>query len=124
MDVTTSVFSFIFFFCFVRLFSCTFLLCSLFSHRSVAKTRNNTRVSKTILVHLLQIFYYNFNRLFLKFRDLKRKNSQHKSCRSSFYISFRYMDPLFWINKVEIVTLKYRLVRNFRITNRFISKNR
>jgi hypothetical protein len=102
----------------VRLFSCTFLLCYLFP-QMCRKTRNNTKVSKTNLVCLPQIFYSNFKRPFDKFRDLKLQNSQDKSCGSPFSISFRYMDRLFW--KWEILTPKYRLVQNFRITNRFTS---
>jgi hypothetical protein len=104
------------FYLFCVAFLCTCLLYSLFL-QSTAKTRYNSRESKKILVCLLHIFCSNFNRLFDKYSDLKCKNSQHKSCRSFFALSFRNMDRLFWIKEVGDKDHENSLVRNFRIPN-------
>jgi hypothetical protein len=98
-----------FFLCFVRLF-CALAFYILFFHKSATKTRYNSRVSKTILVCLLQIFRSNYNRLFDKYSDLKRKNSQHESCRFLFLFYFRYVHHLFWITEVGDNDLENRLV--------------
>jgi light-regulated signal transduction histidine kinase (bacteriophytochrome) len=111
MDATDSFFVFIFFILFCEDLFLHFPLMFSFFHKSATKTRNNTRISKTIRVCLVQIFCSNLNRLFDKFRDLKRKNIQHKTSRYNFYLSFRYMERLIWIKEFgAILTSKYRLV--------------
>jgi hypothetical protein len=109
------------FYLFCAAFLCTCLLCSLFFSQKCRKNKIQLKSIKKILVCLLQIFCSNFNKLFDKYSDLKRKNSQYESCRCLFPLSFRYMDCLFWIKEVGDNGLESRLVRNFRIPNRFNS---
>jgi hypothetical protein len=92
-------FSLFFLLCFVRMFFTLAFLYSLF-FTSDTKTRYNTRVSNKSRLPLTY-FFPNFNRVFDKHRDLKRKKSQHETCRSLFYIYFRCMDYLFWIKEVR-----------------------
>jgi hypothetical protein len=115
-----SFFRFFFFLFFVRLFLCTCLLYSLFSQKC-RKNKIQLKSIKKILVCLLHIFCSNFNRLFVNYSDLNHKNSQHESCRSHFSLSFRYMDGLIRITEVGDNDPENRLVRNFRIPNRFSS---
>jgi hypothetical protein len=111
---------FFFFLCFVRVF-CAIAFYTLFFNKSAAKTRYNLRVSKNIIASLLQIFCSIFNRLFDKYSDLKRQNSQHESCRYRFSLYF-HVDCLFWITEVGDNDHENRLVRNFKISNRFTFK--
>jgi hypothetical protein len=111
---------FFFFSLFCAAFLCTCLLCSLFSQKC-HKNKIQLKSIKKILDYLLQIFCSNFNKLFDKYSDLKHKNSQYESCRSLFPLSFRYMDFPFWIKEVGDNGPENRLVRNFRIPNRFNS---
>jgi hypothetical protein len=109
-----------FFSLFCAAFLCTCLLYSLFFIK-VPKTRYNSRVSKKISYVCYRFFCSNFNRLFDKYSNLKRKNSKHESYRSRFSASFLFMDCLFWITEVGDNDPENRLVRNFRIANRFTS---
>jgi hypothetical protein len=104
------------FYLFCVAFLCTCLLYSLFFTK-YRKNKIQLKRIKKILVCLLHIFCSNFNRLFDKYSDLKCKNSQHKSCRSFFALSFRNMDRLFWIKEVGDKDHENSLVRNFRIPN-------
>jgi hypothetical protein len=81
----------------MRFFALAFIF---YFFTKVSQKQYRTQEYKKILACLLQIFCSNFNRLFEKYNDLKRKNSQYKSCRSCFYLSCRYMDCLLWITKV------------------------
>jgi hypothetical protein len=102
----------------VRLFFALVFLYSLFSQK-VPQKQDRTQEYQKIIVCLLQIFCSNINKLFDKYNDVKHKTSQHESCRSSFSLSFRYMNRLFWIRDNDPENI---LVQNFRISNIFTSK--
>jgi hypothetical protein len=91
----------------------------LFFHKKCHKNKIELKSIKKIIVCLLQIFCSNINKLFDKYNDVKHKTSQHESCRSSFSLSFRYMNRLFWIRDNDPENI---LVQNFRISNIFTSK--
>jgi hypothetical protein len=118
---------------FLWFFSSVFVLCAffctclfIFSYFSQECRKSKIQLksikkNSCLVVCLLQIFCSNFNKLFDNYSNLKLKNSQHESCRSHFYLSFRYMNRLFWIPEVGDKDRQNRLVRNFRIPNRIKS---
>ena len=92
----------------------------LFFHKSVAKTRYNTRVSKNILICLSHFFLISTNRL----TNLETSNAKTHNTKlvGLFLFLLDIWIKYFGWRKWEILTLKYRLVQNFRITNIFTSK--
>jgi hypothetical protein len=103
-------FSFFYFFFFVLCGFFVRLPFIFYFFTKVPQKQDTTQEYLKILVCLLQIFCSNFNRLFDHHSDLKRKNSQHESCRSHFSLSFRYTDSLLRITEVGDNDPKNRLI--------------
>jgi hypothetical protein len=108
-----------FFLCFVRLFYCHIYI--LFFHKSAAKTRYNTRVSKKFssVCHRFSSLTSTSCLTHLGTSNAKTHNTKVVG------LIFLFLSDI-WIayfgkSKWEIFTPKYRLVQNFRITKRFIS---
>jgi hypothetical protein len=113
-----SLFLIFFFFVLWDLFHLPFYI--LVFHKSATKTRYNTRVSKNILICLSHFFLISTNRL----TNLETSNAKTHNTKlvGLFLFLLDIWIKYFGWRKWEILTLKYRLVQNFRITNIFTSK--
>jgi hypothetical protein len=110
-----------FFFCFVRLFSCTCLLCSIFLIKVSQKQETTQEYQKQFSSVCYRFAVLTSIDSSSNLKTSKANNHNMKVVGLLFIFLLYIWIAYFGWKKWEILTPKNKLVQNFKITNRFTS---
>ena len=94
---------------------------SFFNINSAKKKDTTPRKHKTLICKS-QIYYSELHSRLDTLNGLKCKNLEYQSCSSAFLLSYSIWNPYFGQGRMEILTLKYRLLRKILGHKQFYSQ--